>query len=141
VRDKLLRLRVEVGGLRIQAQSSHEELTRHAEESEKVHKEMLEKVKLLSEKKKEADAKHEAFLSKNKQRLEAITTLRSNVSRIEQIRGQIGEVKTSGRTEKAEKVRSKYKEAAEEKIRTGGKLSFEEFQALMAGTVTEGEED
>jgi uncharacterized coiled-coil DUF342 family protein len=141
VRDKLLRLRVEVGGLRIQAQSSHEELTKHAEESEKVHKEMLEKVKLLSQKKKEADAKHEAFVGKNKQRVEAITTLRSNVSRIEQIRGQIGEVKTSGRTEKAEKVRSKYKEAAEEKIRTGGKLSFEEFQALMAETVTEGEED
>jgi uncharacterized coiled-coil DUF342 family protein len=130
-----------VGGLRIQAQSSHEELTRHAEESEKVHKEMLEKVKILSEKKKEADLKHESFLEKNKQRIEAITTLRNNISRIEQIRKQIGDIKTSGKTEKAEKVRSKYKEAAEEKMRTGGKLSFEEFQALMTDTVTEGEED
>jgi uncharacterized coiled-coil DUF342 family protein len=141
VRDRLLRLRVEVGGLRIQAQSTHEELTRVAEESEKVHKEMLEKVKILSERKKEADGKHEAFLEKNKQRLEAVTTLRNNVSRIEQIRNQLGEIKTTGRTEKAEKVRSKYKEAAEEKIRTGGKLSFEEFQALMADAATEGEED
>jgi uncharacterized coiled-coil DUF342 family protein len=38
-------------------------------------------------------------------------------------------------------VKSKYKEAAEEKMRTGGKLSFEEFQALMADSATEGEEE
>jgi len=38
-------------------------------------------------------------------------------------------------------VKTKYKEAAEEKMRTGGKLSFEEFQALMADTISEGEED
>ena len=141
VRDRLLRIRVEVGGLRIQAQTSHEELTKQAEESEKVHKEMLEKVKILNEKKKEADLKHSSFLEKNKQRGEAITLLRSNISRIEQIRTQIGDIKTSGRMDKAEKVRSKYKEAAEEKMRTGGKLSFEEFQALMADTTMEGEED
>jgi uncharacterized coiled-coil DUF342 family protein len=141
VRDRLLRLRMEVGTLRIQAQSTHQELTKYAEESEKAHKEMVEKVRLLSEKKKEADGKHGAFLEKNKQRNEAITTLRNNISRIELVRNQIGDIKTSGKTEKAEKVKSQYKEAAEEKIRTGGKLSFEEFQALMSDTVTEGEED
>lgn len=141
VRDKLLQLRVEVGGLRIQAQTTHQELTKHAEESEKIHKEMVEKVKTLNEKKKEADGKHEAFLEKNKQRMEYVTTLRKNISRIEQVRHQIGDIKTTGKTEKAEKVKSQYKEAAEEKMRTGGKLSFEEFQALMADTVTEGEED
>jgi len=141
VRDRLLRLRMEVGTLRIQAQSTHQELTKYAEESEKVHKEMVEKVRILSEKRKEADGKHGAFLEKNKQRNEAITTLRNNISRIELVRNQIGDVKTSGKTEKAEKVKSQYKEAAEEKMRTGGKLSFEEFQALMSDTVTEGEED
>jgi len=141
VRDRLLRLRMEVGTLRIQAQSTHQELTKYAEESEKVHKEMVEKVRILSEKRKEADGKHGAFLEKNKQRNEAITTLRNNISRIEKVRNQIGDVKTSGKMEKAEKVKSQYKEAAEEKMRTGGKLSFEEFQALMSDTVTEGEED
>ena len=140
VRDRLLRLRIEVGGLRIQAQSSHEQLTKLAEESEIIHKEMLEKGKTLTEKKKNADEKHRAFLEKNKERFEAVTTLRNNMSRIEQIREKIGDIKTSGKTEKAEKVRSKYKEAAEEKMRTGGKLSFEEFQALMGDTATEGEE-
>lgn len=141
VRDRLLRIRVEVGGLRIQAQTSHEELTKHAEESEKVHNEMLEKVKILNDKKKEADLKHSSFLEKNKQRGEAISTLRSNISRIDEIRTQIGDIKTSGKTDKAEKVRSRYKEAAEEKMRTGGKLSFEEFQAFMADTAGEGEDD
>lgn len=141
IRDRLIRLRMEVGTLRLQAQSTHQELTKYAEESEKVHKEMVEKVRGLSEKKKEADGKHGAFIEKNKQRIEAITILRNNISRIEQVRDQIGDVKTSGRTEKAEKVKSQYKEAAEEKIRTGGKLSFEEFQALMSDSVTEGEED
>jgi uncharacterized coiled-coil DUF342 family protein len=141
VRERLLRIRVEVGGLRLQAQSTHEDLTKHAEESEKVHKEMLEKVNILNEKKKEADLKHSSFLEKNKQRGEAIATLRGNISRTEQIRTQIGDIKIAGKADKAEKVRSKYKEAAEEKMRTGGKLSFEEFQALMADTPGEGDED
>ena len=141
VKDRLLRLRVEVGALRIQAQSTHEELTKLAEESERVHNEMQQKVKTLSDKKKEADAKHAAFLEKNKLRGETIAGLRKNLSRIEEIRNQIGESKTSSKSEKAEKVKTKYKEAAEEKMRTGGKLSFEEFQALMADTISEGEED
>jgi len=141
VKDRLLRLRVEVGALRIQAQSTHEELTRLAEESERIHNEMQQKLKVLGEKKKEADAKHGAFLEKSKQRVETISALRNNLSRIEEIRTQIGDIKTSTRSDKAEKVKSKYKEAAEEKLRTGGKLSFEEFQALMADTVTEGEEE
>lgn len=141
VRDRLLKLRVEVGALRIQAQSTHEELTRLAEESEKVHNEMQEKVRSLSEKKKEADAKHTAFLEKSKQRMETIISLKNNIARIDQIRTQIGDIKSSSRSDKAEKVKSKYKEAAEEKMRTGGKLSFEEFQALMADSGTEGEEE
>jgi len=141
IRERLLRLRVEVGALRIQAQSTHEELTRLAEESEKIHNEMQEKVKVLGEKKKEADAKHAAFLEKSKQRTETIFALKNNMSRIDEIRTQIGDIKSSTKSEKAEKVKSKYKEAAEEKLRTGGKLSFEEFQALMADTGTEGEEE
>jgi uncharacterized coiled-coil DUF342 family protein len=141
IKDRLLKLRVEVGALRIQAQSTHEELTRLAEESEKVHNEMQEKVKVLSEKKKEADAKHTSFLEKSKQRMEKIVSLKSSIARIDEIRTQIGDIKTSARSDKAEKVKSKYREAAEEKMRTGGKLSFEEFQALMADSITEGEEE
>jgi uncharacterized coiled-coil DUF342 family protein len=141
VKDRLLRLRVEVGALRIQAQSTHEELTRLADESEKIHNEMQQKVKILGEKRNEADAKHAAFLEKNRQRVETISALRNNLSRIEEIRTQIGDIKSSTRSDKAERVKSKYKEAAEEKMRTGGKLSFEEFQALMADTGTEGEEE
>ncbi len=141
VKDRLLKLRVEVGALRIQAQSTHEELTHLAEESEKVHNEMQEKVRILSEKKKEADAKHTAFLEKSKQRMEKIVSLKTNIARIDEIRTQIGDIKTSTRADKAERVKSKYREAAEEKMRTGGKLSFEEFQALMADSGTEGEEE
>jgi uncharacterized coiled-coil DUF342 family protein len=141
VKDRLLKLRVEVGALRIQAQSSHEELTHLAEDSEKVHNEMQEKVRILSEKKKEADTKHTSFLEKSKQRMETIVSLRNNMARVDQIRTQIGDLKTSTRSDKAEKVKSKYKEAAEEKMRNGGKLSFEEFQALMADGIPEGEEE
>jgi len=140
VRDKLLRLKVEVAALRMQAQSTHQELTNIAEESEKVHSEMQEAVKLLTAKKKEADQKHIEYLEQSKQRHEAISILRKNLTRMEEIRSQIGEVKVTSRTEKAEKLKSKYKEAANEKLRTGGKLSFEEFQALMGDTLS-GTED
>jgi len=141
VRDKLLRLKVEVGALRMQAQATHEELTRIAEESEKVHAGMQEFLKNLAQKKQEADEQHSKYLELSKQRHAAINVLRQNQFRIDQIRAQIGEVKVSTRFEKAEKLKSKYKESANEKIKAGGKLSFEEFQALMGDTLSENSEE
>ncbi|MGA2791676.1 MAG: hypothetical protein ABSF00_13035 [Candidatus Bathyarchaeia archaeon] len=130
VKDKLLQLRVEVGALRLQAQATHEELTKVAEESEKIHAAMQELVKILVAKKKEADAKHSEYLEKNQERRDVVAELRANLERMDKVRAQIGEAKTIPKL-KAEKLKSKYKEAANEKVRTGGKLSFEEFQALM----------
>jgi uncharacterized coiled-coil DUF342 family protein len=130
VKDKLLQLKVEVGALRLQAQSTHSELTRVAEESEKVHNAMQELAKSMIVKRKEADAAHAEFLQKSQTRREAVDNLRVNLERIEQLRSKIGQAKESPRL-KGEKLKSKYKEAANEKLRTGGKLSFEEFQALM----------
>ena len=130
VKDKLLQLRVEVGALRLQAQASHEELTKVAEESEKIHASMQELVKILVAKRKEADAKHSEYLEKNQERHDLVAELRANLERMDKVRAQIGEAKNIPKL-KAEKLKSKYKEAANEKLRTGGKLSFEEFQALM----------
>jgi uncharacterized coiled-coil DUF342 family protein len=140
VKDKLVQLRVEVAALRIQAQATHAELTRIAEESEKVHKSMYELAKKLIEKKKEADSKHARFLGLSQERREAVSKLRESLDRIDQLRSKIGEAKESPRL-KGEKVKSKYKEAATEKMRTGGKLSFEEFQALMEDSVSDTDED
>jgi len=130
VKDKLLQLRVEVGALRLQAQSTHSELTRVAEESERIHNAMQELAKTMIGKRKEADAAHAEFLEKSQARREAVGELRGNLDRMDQLRSKIGEAKESPRL-KGEKLKSKYKEAANEKLRTGGKLSFEEFQALM----------
>jgi len=140
VKDKLLQLKVEVGALRLQAQATHEELTKVAEESEKIHAAMQELVKILVAKRKEADAKHSEYLEKNQERRYVVAELRANLERIDKVRTQIGEAKTIPKL-KAEKLKSKYKEAANEKLRTGGKLSFEEFQALMDdGGSEEGDE-
>ncbi len=130
VKDKLFQLRIEVGALRLQAQSTHEELTKIAEESEKVHTAMQEQLKALAEKKKEADAMHSKYLEQSQERRNAMAKLNENFDRMDQIRFKIGEAKASPKL-KAEKLKSKYKEAANQKLRTGGKLSFEEFQALM----------
>ena len=140
VKDKLLQLRVEVGALRLQAQATHEELTRIADESEKIHNSMQELVKTMIGKRKEADNAHAEFIEKSQTRREAVNELRANLDRMVQLRSKIGEAKESPRL-KGEKLKSKYKEAANEKVRSGGKLSFEEFQALMADTPGEGEED
>lgn len=140
VKDKLLQLKVEVGALRLQAQATHEELTRVAEESEKIHAAMQELVKILVAKRKEADAKHSEYLEKNQERRDVVAELRANLERMDKVRAQIGKAKTIPKL-KAEKLKSKYKEAANEKLRTGGKLSFEEFQALMDdGSSAEGDE-
>ena len=141
IRDKLLQLRVEVGALRMQAQSTHDELTNLAKESEKVHASMQEIVKVLSQKKKEADSKHALFIQQSKQRHEAIVSLKNTLTRVEKIRSEIGEIQVTSTAEKAEKVKSKYKEAANEKLRSGGRLSLEEFQALMADSATDSNEE
>jgi len=130
VKDKLLRLRIEVGALRLQAQATHEALTKVAEESEKVHTSMQELVKILVEKMKEADAKHSEYVQRSQERRDMVSDLKANLERMDKIRAQIGEAKTLPKL-KGEELKSKYKQAANEKLRTGGKLSFEEFQALM----------
>lgn len=140
VRDNLLRLKIDVGALRIQAQSTHEELMRFAEESEKVHMAMQGLVKVLADKKKSADLKHAEYIEHSKQRHEAIVAFENNLERMEVIRALIREAKPS-RVEKAERVKSKYREAANEKLRTGGKLSFEEFQALMGDSISDADND
>jgi uncharacterized coiled-coil DUF342 family protein len=140
VKDKLLQLRIEVGALRIKAQSTHEELTRVAEESEKMHKAMQDLAKTLIEKKREADTKHSQFLEQNQIRREVVDKFRESLERIEQIRSKIGEARESPRL-KGEQVKSKYKEAATEKMKTGGKLSFEEFQALMEDSLSDSDKD
>ncbi len=140
VKDKLLQLRVEVGALRLQAQATHEELTKVAAESEKIHAAMQALVKVLAEKKKEADAKHSEYLEQNQEWRTIVARLKENMERIDQTRNQIGQAKTLPKL-KAEKLKSKYKEAANEKLRTGRKLSFEEFQALMEDSASESEDD
>ena len=140
VKDKLLQLRVEVGALRIQAQSTHEELIRIAEESEKIHNAMQELAGRMVSKRKEADLAHAEFLEKSEARREAVNKLRANLEHIDQLRSKIGEAKESPRL-KGEKLKSKYKEAANEKLRTGGKLSFEEFQALMEDSGSDTDQD
>jgi len=140
VKDKLLQLRIEVGALRIKAQSTHEELTSVAEESEKMHKAMQDLAKTLIEKKKEADVRHSEFLEQSQMRREVVDKFRENLQRIEEIRNKIGAAKESPRL-KGEQVKSKYKEAAEEKMKTGGKLSFEEFQALMEDSLSDSDKE
>ena len=140
VKDKLLQLRVEVGALRIQAQSTHEELIKIAEESEKIHNAMQELAKTMIGKRKEADRAHAEFLEKSEARREAVNKLRANLEHMDQLRSKIGEAKESPRL-KGEKLKSKYKEAANEKLRTGGKLSFEEFQALMEDSGPDTDQD
>ena len=141
LRDKLLQLKIEVGALRRQAQTVHQELTSKAEESEKTHTAMQEQVKILAEKKNEADAKHALYLDQNNMRHEAVVALRQNSARIDEIRAQIGEVKVSSKIDKAEKLKLKYKEAANEKLRTGRKLSLDEFRALMGDTLSESDDE
>jgi len=141
VRDKLLQLRVEVGALRMQAQATHDELTKLAKESERVHLAMQESVKVLAQNKKEADAKHTLFLEQSKLRHEAIIALKTGLLRAEKIRSEIGEIQVSSTAEKAEKIKSKHKEAASEKLRSTGRLSLEEFQALMGDSASDSDEE
>jgi uncharacterized coiled-coil DUF342 family protein len=131
LRDKILGTKATIGGRRLQAQSYHEQMTKVVEESEVIHKKLVEVAAAASAAKDEADNAHAAFVEALKGADNAHKEYVTNLVKIREIRQLIAQSGPIAKLRKGQEVREKLEKSGAEKLEQGKRLSLEEFKALM----------
>jgi uncharacterized coiled-coil DUF342 family protein len=131
LRYKIVGTKATIGGRRLQAQSFHEQMTKVVEESEVVHKKLVEVAASASSVKADADKAHAAFVEALKGADNAHKDYVVNLVKIRDLRQQIAQSGPMAKLRKAQEVREKLEKSGAEKLGQGKRLSLEEFKALM----------
>jgi uncharacterized coiled-coil DUF342 family protein len=131
LRYKIVGTKATIGGRRIQAQSLHEQMTKIVEESEVIHKKLVEVAASASAVKTEADKAHAGFVEAFRGADDAHKQYVTNLVRIRDLRQQISQSGQLSKLRKAQDVREKLERSGAEKLEQGKRLSLEEFKALM----------
>jgi uncharacterized coiled-coil DUF342 family protein len=127
LKDRLIMIQAGIGAARLKANEAHENLSKFAEESEVYHEKMLEAVKQASEVKAKADEAHSEYAKVRRQADEA----HLEYIKAKESRQRIVMEDQMNRFRKQQAVKEKIEVTAEEKLKRGGKLSFDEFRALV----------
>jgi uncharacterized coiled-coil DUF342 family protein len=131
LRYKIVGTKATIGGKRLQAQSFHEQMTKVVEESEVVHKKLVEVAASASSVKADADKAHAAFVEALKGADNAHKDYVMNLVKIRDLRQQIAQSGPMAKLRKAQEVRERLEKSGAEKLGQGKRLSLEEFKALM----------
>jgi len=131
LRYKIVGTKATIGGKRLQAQSLHEQMTKIVEESEVIHKRLVEVAASASAAKAEADKAHAAFVEALKGADNAHKDYVMNLVKIRELRQQIAQSGPMAKLRKGQEVREKLEKSGAEKLGQGKRLSLEEFKALM----------
>jgi uncharacterized coiled-coil DUF342 family protein len=131
LRYKIVGTKATIGGKRLQAQSLHEQMTKVVEESEVIHKKLVEVAASASAVKAEADKAHAAFVEALKGADNTHKDYVMNLVKIRDLRQQIAQSGPMVKLRKAQEVREKLEKSGAEKLGQGKRLSLEEFKALM----------
>ncbi len=123
LKDSLTELRTEEKELESNAKIHHKELLGLAEQSQELHKEMMEALNEADSLQGEADKAHQRFL-------EAKQRVRSLHQRIELLREEIHCIEEETKSKHELELRKGLEERALEKLRRGEKLTWEEFKVL-----------
>jgi len=121
----------DVNALNQQAELKHGELVKMAEESEKYHREMISLVKDAANVKKEADEEHQRFMEVRGKLKEAQQKYLATLLELKATRRQLKEIYRRNGLEKGEELKKRLEAEASEKLKQGGKLTFEEFKILL----------
>jgi uncharacterized coiled-coil DUF342 family protein len=127
LKDRLIMIQAGIGAARLKANEAHEGLSKFAEESEVYHEKMLEAVKQASEVKAKADEAHSEYAKIRQQADEA----HFEYIKAKESRQRIVVEDQMNRFRKQQAVKEKIEVTAEEKLKRGEKLSFDEFRALV----------
>ncbi len=127
---KELELKIEVKALDVEGKTCHERLTQIAQSSQETHEKMLHKIEESRKIKAEADSYHQEFI----RALEKTRTIRQEINaitgQVRQIKAEMHEKEVKEKKMNEDSLRSKLEQQASDKLKRGGKLTWEEFQLL-----------
>lgn len=127
---KMAQLRAEINTMKSEKQLLRNQLVENVQKSQETHKKMLEKIEEAKKLKSEADAKHEEFLQSKKKIQTIKEEIRMIVHQIRQLRTGIKEEIEKQRKQNENLMREILESQAREKLKHGGRLTWEEFQLL-----------
>lgn len=134
LRQPSLDMKLEIESLRLQMKVLHSELSKAAEVSQKNHQRMLDIFKQMKELKTEADKNHQTFIEVKTKANEVHNNYIEVVSQMKALErklGKLGGDMQLTQLKKALEFRETMGKEAEEKLRRGNKLTFDEFKILL----------
>ena len=130
LRINIAKLRDEAKALRDENKSHGERISETAEQSQKFHQQMTEELEKSWKLKAEADEMHEEYVKNKEQAHAAHLKYLEILSQIEPLEKASREREEKEKSEIQESLRNKLEKEALEKLRSGKKMSFEEFKVL-----------
>jgi uncharacterized coiled-coil DUF342 family protein len=134
--QKILELRKEARALRSENGLRHQKLTKNAEESQEIHRNMIGKIEDSKKYKIEADVMHKRFLEVKEKARPVEGEMMGLANQIRQLRAEIRVEEEKERKQDQDALRETLERQAREKLKRGEKLTWEEFQLLAEKGVT-----
>jgi uncharacterized coiled-coil DUF342 family protein len=135
--NEIKTLQQQLRTLRTQEKEYHQQISQHAEQSRQVHQTMNEKGANIPKLKTEADEAHKKYIENIKQMQKLY---QQSLPLIAQVRGLVIQVKseeTKKKTKRQMELLQELEKSALEKMKSGKKLTWEEFKILAEKGLTE----
>ncbi len=131
IEGKIAKLRNESRSIELQANIIHKRLTELAEESEVYHKKMMEFVDSATELKRKADEAHQSYINTRTKGDNAHFEYMAKMMMIRELENQIKSYYEAEQMQREVEVQKKVEDLAENKLKKGKKLTFDEFKLLV----------
>jgi uncharacterized coiled-coil DUF342 family protein len=127
---KIAQLRTEINTMKAENEVLHKDLKEKAQKSQETHKRMLEKIEESKALKTEADNAHKQYLLAKERTKSVKTEINAVLKQIRQLKDEVHEEEERGKKKRQDALRETLEKQAQEKLKRGEKLSWEEFQLL-----------
>jgi uncharacterized coiled-coil DUF342 family protein len=128
---KMIRnLRSEVDKFKAESQGYHQSLTANAQKSQELHEKMLAKIEESKQLRAEADELHKQFVKAKEGGKPIQAEIVAGLNEIRKLKGEMREEDAKEKRQSEDELRQSIEARAKEKLKRGGKLSWEEFQLL-----------
>ncbi len=128
---KINKIRDETRLIELQANAIHRRLSELAVQSEEYHKSMMEVVDSATDLKKRADEAHQAYVSAKTKGQTVHFEYMAKIMMIRDLEGQIKGYYEAEQANREAEVQRKVEDLAENKLKKGKKLTFDEFKLLV----------
>jgi len=130
VKDKLFKLRAEEQKFGAEAKTVHDKLSELAEQSQKCHAQMIEILEKARELQAEASEAHQKFVEAKEEAQKIHQKFVEVLGKIKSLQQDLKETADKKQAERQSELKDELEKRALEKLKSGEKLMWEEFQLL-----------